>query len=130
MARKTLTLQDINDAADQQYGTVDIPVGDAVVKLVNPLRLSESKRKALRDWLKPEEEKTEEEKARAEADDRPAFEQAADFLYIVAQEAWMADKLKDALRDENGEGDQAKLKFVLEAYFDKEQVGKASSSEN
>jgi hypothetical protein len=129
MARKTLTLDDINEAADEQYGHLEIPLGGgSVVKLINPLRLSDAKRKELKAWMKPVDAaiKAEENGEEASEDDEDnAFDKAAELIHIVAETAAQAEKLVKALGR-----DQAKLKIVIEAYFDKESAGKASSSES
>lgn len=44
----TITLDSIREAADKQYGSTDIDLGnDVVVRLLNPLRLSKEKRDSL-----------------------------------------------------------------------------------
>jgi len=125
MARKTITLQDINEAADAQYGTLDIPVGDDLVQLVNPLRLTDEKLEELQYYVKKDEKKTDEEKAKDEADKRSSFDKAADLIRITAKDAALGDKLIEALH-----GDRAQMKYVIEQYFEQEEAGKASSSQD
>ncbi len=43
------TLDDIRAAADAKYGSTDIDLGDRVVRLLNPLRLSQQDRAKLRE---------------------------------------------------------------------------------
>ncbi len=51
-----LTLDSIRDAADKKYGSLEVDLGDKVVELKNPLRLSKEDRARLSDLKQPEDD--------------------------------------------------------------------------
>lgn len=117
----TFKLDDIRAAADRKYGTTDIEIGDQVVHLVNPLRLSESARdefSRLSASMKDDDEKDE-----SESGLKRQVERLEALLRCVAASVYEGDLLIDAVG-----GDLAVLAEVFEAYGEKEQVGEASPS--
>ena len=114
------TLDDIRNAAEAKYGSMDIPVGDVLVRLLNPLRLTKEKRSALiaaQKDLQVEEE-----------GDIPDIDQVELFqgiLRLVAENESQAEVLITALGD-----DLAVLAIVFEMYSKGTQAGEASASQD
>lgn len=116
-----LTLEDIADAAEAKFGSTDIPIGGATVKLVSPVRLGKLKREELLSLAKGSD-KTDEE------DDADLEEVAAKYVRIIelaADTENHAELLLSKLRDEDGSYDLAKLISVVQAYMKAQQVGEA-----
>ena len=114
MATK-VTLDSIREAAERKYGSYDIDLGEVTVKLLNPLRLSETKRGQLQ-ALEVEE---------AEENESDIHERLAETVRIVAADSTHAQALLDAV-----DGDLALLATIIEEYGDVVQVGEASPSQN
>lgn len=108
----SFTLDDIRAAAEAKYGAMEIDLGDDVVRLVNPLRLS----KAKRDELTAINDRLEEEGVDQEA----VFHDA---IRLVAETPGQATKLLKAVGS-----DLAILAEVFENYGKTTQVGEASAS--
>ncbi|GAB2329229.1 phage tail assembly protein [Streptomyces variabilis] len=103
------TLDDIRTAAEARYGSTDITVGERVVRLLNPLRLSKARREeltALQDQINTDG-----------ADQEELFAHA---IRLVAE----SEPAANALLKEIGE-DLAVLAQVFEIYGQATQVGEA-----
>lgn len=105
----TFTLDDIKAAADKQYASTIIELGDFTVELVNPLRLPDEKREALMGLQGKMEDEN--------ADQRETLEDA---IRLVAAKSIQADKLIEALG-----GDLALLAVVFQSYTEGTQAGEA-----
>jgi hypothetical protein len=125
----TLTLDDIQGAAEARFGTLDIPLANGkVLQLVNPLRLPKEARAELTtalaagkkaDGAKPED-----------ADVDESFGTLAELYQKVIRIAALddasgADQLLKALVLPSGEPDLAKLMVVVEKYMESQKVGEA-----
>ncbi|WP_372407204.1 phage tail assembly protein [Streptomyces luteireticuli] len=106
------TLDDIRAAADARYGSTDIAVGDDVVRLLNPLRLTRAKRDALSAL-----------QDRLGADDADQEELLSEAIRLVAENSEAADQLLNAVGT-----DLAVLAEIFERYGAGTQVGEASAS--
>jgi NACalpha-BTF3-like transcription factor len=118
----TFTLDSIREAAEKKYGSTDIEIPEGTVRLLNPLRLSKEKRKALmsiQDRLDTEEKEGEEKE---EVDQEEIL---ADAIRLVAEDAKLAEKLLKAVGD-----DMAMLAEIFSTYTGEAQVGEASASES
>ena len=119
----TFTLDDIRNAAEAKYGSTDIPVGDVLVRLLNPLRLTKEKRSALIAAQKDlEAEEGEEGKSVQDIDQVAVFQ---GILRLVAENEHQAELLIAELGD-----DLAVLASVFEVYSTGTQAGEASASQN
>lgn len=107
------TLDDIRAAAEAKYGSTDIETSKGTTKLVNPLRLSKTKRNKLTSIQE-----------RIDAGDDQA-EVLEDALRLVSATKAQADAL---LKDIDG--DLAVLVEVFNAYNESAQVGEASASDD
>ena len=107
----SFTLADIQAAADKKYGPTVIELPDGPVEMVNPIRLSKEKRKALADLDKADE-----------AGDIDVDEKLAELLKI-AMSASDAKKLSAAVK-----GDLAQLKEIVDRWSESSQPGEASPS--
>jgi Mycobacteriophage tail assembly protein len=106
------TLDDIRAAAEAQYGSTDIEIAEGVsVKLLNPLRMSEVKRKALVAASKRLQDEGE------DADQSAAFDE---IFGLIAENEGAAKKLIDALGD-----DLAMKAIIFEHYQEGTQAGEA-----
>lgn len=106
------TLDDIRAAAEARYGSTDITLGEHVVRLLNPLRLSKARREelaALQDEIN--------------ADGADQEELLAHAIRLVAE----SEAAANALLEEVGE-DLAVLAQVFELYGRGTQAGEASAS--
>lgn len=56
MAKKSFTLDDIRDAAEEKYGSVYIVVGDTECELINVLRLPKERRDVILNLAKEQDE--------------------------------------------------------------------------
>lgn len=116
----SFTLDDIRAAAEKKYGdlTIPLPEGDAV--LVNVLRLSKDKRKALKEV---------QTKAEADAEDPETDSDEGDVLResvrIVTQTKEQADRLLAEVGD-----DLTMLAVIFEQYTGDTEMGEASASQN
>lgn len=126
----TFSLDDIRAAADAKYGSLDIPLSEKqgdVVRLLNPLRMSEDQRKELQriqDKLNEAGDKSDSEEASEDA----IAEQTAlinEMLLAVAENKQAGQKLIDALN-----GDLAMTMVVFEKYTEGTQLGEASASQS
>lgn len=126
----TFSLDDIRAAADAKYGSLDIPLSEKqgdVVRLMNPLRMSEEQRKELQriqDKLNEAGDKSDSEEASEDA----IAEQTAlikEMLLAVAENKQAGQKLLDALN-----GDLAMTMVVFEKYTEGTQLGEASASQS
>ena len=116
----TFTLDDIREAAEAKYGSTDIPVGDVLVRLLNPLRLTKEKRSALMAAQKDLEAN--------EGDEEVDVDQVEVFqgiLRLVAENEHQAEVLIAELGD-----DLAILASVFEMYSAGTQAGEASASQD
>ena len=108
----TISLKDIQDAAEKKYGSLIIDLGEGdTVELVNALRLSKEKRRALTALEKREG---------ADAEDM-----LIESLRIVARDEHQANLLVQAVGD-----DLASLAEIMENYTKDTQVGEASPSQD
>jgi len=115
------TLDDIKAAAEAKYGSTDIEVGDVLVRLLNPLRLTKEKRSALiaaQKNLQPKEG----EDADEDVDQEEMFHE---ILTLVAENEHQANVLFGAIGD-----DLAQLASVFEMYSEGTQAGEASASQD
>lgn len=110
------TLDSIRDAAEAQYGSTDITLGDDVVRLLNPLRLPQDDRSKLVGLQK-------ELNGAAEDEDLDQVELIQRAIRLVAENDAKATLLIDAIGD-----DLAVLAQVFETYGKATQVGEASAS--
>lgn len=116
----TFTLDDIREAAEAKYGSTDIPVGDVLVRLLNPLRLTKEKRSALMAAQKDLE--AQEGEGVEDIDQVEVFQ---GILRLVAENEHQADVLIAELGD-----DLALLASVFEMYSAGTQAGEASASQD
>lgn len=125
----TFSLDQIKAAADAKYGSLDIPLSDKqgdVVRLLNPLRMSEAQRAELRviqDKLNEISASQEGEDEDAEPSEDAVKEQTdliAEMLLAVAENKVAGKKLLDALG-----GDLAMTMVVFEQYTEGTQAGEA-----
>jgi len=122
----TFSLDQIKAAADAKYGSLDIPLSDKagdVVRLLNPLRMSEAQRAELRTI----QDKLNDISAAAEGDEEPSEDAVkeqtdliAEMLLAVAENKVAGKKLLDALG-----GDLAMTMVVFEQYTEGTQAGEA-----
>lgn len=104
------SLDDIRDAAEKKYGTVEITFGDDSVRLTNPLRMSEERREklgAVQDEIN-------------EGDTAEVTEKLAEALRIAAEDVDAANRLLAAI-----DGDLPTLISVFETYTNGVQAGEA-----
>ena len=132
----TFSLDQIRAAADAKYGSLDIPLSDKdgdVVRLLNPLRMSEQQRaelQVIQNKLNDAADKSEEEgdgEEAAPAEDAVKEQTAliAELLLCVAENKTAGQKLLDALN-----GDLAMTMVVFEQYTEGTQLGEASASQS
>lgn len=113
----TVTLDSIRQAADAKYGSYDIDLGEGtILRLLNPLRLSEEKRAELKAVQKLLTDSTEDE----DADQVDLFQQA---IVVVADSADKAGRLFEAIGR-----DLALYAEIFAGYGEGTQVGEASAS--
>ena len=117
----TFTLDSIRDAAEAKYGSMDIPVGDVLVRLLNPLRLTKEKRSAL---IAAQKDLEVQEKSEGveNVDQAVVFQ---NILRLVAENDFQAEALVTELGD-----DLAVLASVFEMYSEGTQAGEASASQD
>ena len=113
----TITLDSIREAAEAKYGSTDIQIGDEVVRLLNPLRLTKEKRQRLVETQK----QLDTDAAKAAEVDQEAL--LSESIRIVAAGPQQAQLLLDAVA-----GDLAVLAEIFAAYSKGAQVGEASAS--
>ncbi|MER8116273.1 phage tail assembly protein [Streptomyces sp. NPDC094031] len=106
-------LDDIRAAAERKYGSTDITFGDDTVRLLNPLRLSKTRREALA--------KLQEEMGRDDVDQADAL---ADAIRTIAESDQAAEKLLTAV-----DMDLAILAEIFGHYGESTQAGEASASQ-
>lgn len=125
----TFSLDQIKAAADAKYGSLDIPLSEKqgdVVRLLNPLRMSEAQRTELRviqDKLNDIAAANEDGDEDAEPTEDAVKEQTdliAEMLMAVAENKAAGKKLLDALG-----GDLAMTMIVFEQYTEGTQAGEA-----
>lgn len=128
----TFSLDQIRAAADAKYGSLDIPLSDKpgdVVRLLNPLRMSEEQRKELQviqNKLNDAADKDSGEDEQASEDAIAAqTELIKEMLLAVAENKQAGQKLLDALN-----GDLAMTMVVFEQYTEGTQLGEASASQS
>lgn len=109
----SFSLDSIRAAAERKYGSTDITFGEDVVRLLNPLRLSAARRKAL---LALQEEMGNEDNDQAEL--------LAKAIRTVAESEKAAEKLLDEVSE-----DLAILAEIFGHYGESTQVGEASASQ-
>ena len=110
-----VTLDSIREAAEKKYGSYDIELGGGnVVRLLNPLRLSESARKRLA--------ALEEQEGGDDTDS--VAERLHETVRIIAESPEQAAKLIEAVN-----GDLGVLATIIEQYGDAAEVGEASPSQ-
>lgn len=110
----TISLTDIQEAAQERYADLEVETGDDTLVLVNALRLSKANRKKLFALLDKEDEAED----AAPEDIEDVFD---DVFKIVASKAHAATLI----------GYDAPVKAtIFENYTKATQVGEASSSEN
>jgi tail assembly protein len=107
----SITLADIQAAADKKYGPLVIELPDGNVELTNPIRLSKDKRKALADL------------DAADADGEVDVDEKVAACIKLAAKPADAKRLLAALG-----GDLAQLKEVIEQWSASSQPGEASPS--
>jgi Mycobacteriophage tail assembly protein len=113
------TLDNIRDAAEAKYGSMDIPVGAILVRLLNPLRLTKEKRSAL---IAAQKDLEAEEKEGVENIDQ--VEVFRKILRLIAENEIQAEALIAELGD-----DLALLASVFEMYSEGTQAGEATASQ-
>lgn len=122
----TFTLDDIRAAADAQYGSLDIPLSakkNDVVRLLNPLRMSDTQRKALQGIQNRINEIGKDEEGNETPTEDAIAEQTdliKEMLLTVAENRIAGQKLLDVLN-----GDLAALMVVFERYTEGTQAGEA-----
>ena len=122
----TFSLDQIKAAADAKYGSLDIPLSDKqgdVVRLLNPLRMSEAQRAELRviqDKLNDISASQEGEDEVSEDAVKEQTDLIAEMLLAVAENKTAGQKLLDALG-----GDLAMTMVVFEQYTEGTQAGEA-----
>lgn len=130
----TFSLDSIREAADAKYGSLDIPLSDKdgdVVRLLNPLRMSEQQRAELQiiqNKLNDAAEKDEDGDEDAPASEDAIKEQTElinELLLCVAENKQAGQKLLDALG-----GDLAMTMIAFEKYTEGTQLGEASASQS
>ena len=110
-----VTLDSIREAAEKKYGSYDIDLGeDGVVRLLNPLRLSEGARNRLAALEEQEDE----------GDTDNVAERLQETVRIIAESPEQAAKLIEAVN-----GDLGVLATIIEQYGDAAEVGEASPSQ-
>ena len=110
-----VTLDSIREAAEKKYGSYDIELGGGnVVRLLNPLRLSEDARKRLA--------ALEEQEGGDDTDS--VAERLHETVRIIAESQEQAAKLIEAVG-----GDLGVLATIIEQYGDAAEVGEASPSQ-
>ncbi|MGA5019249.1 phage tail assembly protein [Streptomyces griseoincarnatus] len=109
----SFSLDDIRAAAERKYGSTDITIGEDVVRLLNPLRLSKARRDALL--------ALQDEMGKDDADQAELLSQA---IRTIAESEKAADKLLEAVG-----GDLAILAEIFGHYGESTQVGEASASQ-
>lgn len=113
----SVTLDSIRQAADAKYGSYDIELTDGtVVRLLNPLRLSDEKRAELKAAQKALSASTDDDEAE-DVDQVTGFENV---LRVVAQTPEQGDALCAAVNR-----DLAVLAEIFRAYGKNTQVGEA-----
>jgi hypothetical protein len=113
----TITLDSIREAAEAKYGSTDIQIGDEVVRLLNPLRLTKEKRQRL---VETQKQLDTDPATAAEVDQEALLSES---IRIVAAGPQQAQLLLDAVG-----GDLAVLAEIFAAYSKGAQVGEASAS--
>ena len=108
----SITLADIQAAADRKYGPLVIELADGPVELVNPIRLSKEKRKKL----------TTINDGTESGDVEGVEDKLADVIRLAMKPA-EAKRLLAAVG-----GDLAQLKEIVETWTASAQVGEASPS--
>ncbi|NUV86592.1 hypothetical protein G6W61_10270 [Streptomyces sp. KAI-26] len=109
----SFSLDDIRAAAERKYGSTDITFGDDTVRLLNPLRLSKTRRDALA--------KLQDEMGREDVDQAEAL---ADAIRTIAESDKAAEKLLQAV-----DMDLAILAEIFGHYGESTQAGEASASQ-
>ncbi|KOG26821.1 phage tail assembly protein [Streptomyces viridochromogenes] len=110
----SFSLDDIRAAAERKYGSTDITFGEDTARLVNPLRLSKTRRDAL---LAVQE--------KMGAEDADQAELLADAIRTIAESEKAAEKLLDTVG-----GDLAVLAEIFAHYGESTQAGEASASQD
>lgn len=124
----TFTLDDIAEAADKAYGSMDIPLSDGrTVQLRNALRLSKAERKelqALQAQLGEDADKEDGEESAVpdDIDEAKIFE---DSLILVASNKAAGEQLVKDL-----DHDLGKLITVFKLYNKDTELGEASASQD
>lgn len=114
------TLQQINDAAEEQFGPFVIPdVPGGPVTLLNPTRMSKDKRRKLVQLQSTINNPDAAEEDQIDA----ALEGMRDMVTLVAKTKAEGDRLLKAIGD-----DQGKLMIVLQEYGKASRTGEASPS--
>jgi len=125
----TFSLDQIKAAADAKYGSLDIPLSDKqgdVVRLLNPLRMSEAQRSELRaiqdklNEISASQEGDDEDSEPSEDAVKEQTDLIAEMLLAVAENKTAGQKLLDALG-----GDLAMTMVVFEQYTEGTQAGEA-----
>lgn len=110
-----ITLDDIRTAAHARYGSTDIAIdATRTVRLLNPLRLTKTRRGELADLQK-----------RLSAEDADQEKAISDMIRCVADSRAGGDALIKAAA-----GDLAVLATIIERYSEGTQVGEASASQS
>lgn len=118
----SITLDSIRDAIDAKYGSYDIELGDTIVSLLNPLRLSPEARKALGEVSLGKDDESEDD-----GDAEEHIQKLVDIVQIVAATPKQANDLIKALSP-YGYVDVAMLSHVVSEYMEQQKVGEASAS--
>lgn len=105
----TFSLDQIREAAEAKYGSTDIELGDDVVRLLNPLRLSKDKRAKLTNL-----------QAELENEESDQEQIMADAIVLVAENTAKGKALVKTIG-----GDLAVLAEIFELYGKSSQVGEA-----
>ncbi|WP_263729959.1 phage tail assembly protein [Cellulomonas sp. SG140] len=108
----TMTLDDIRAAAEAKYGSFDVELDGSTVRLVNPLRMTKAKRKAVLDL---------QSKLNDEGSDQE--ELLGELIVAVAENPSAGKALVKSIG-----GDLAMLAVLFEGYSQQVQVGEASAS--
>ncbi|MGW8743553.1 phage tail assembly protein [Streptomyces sp. NPDC055794] len=109
----SFSLDDIRAAAERKYGSTDITFGDEKVRLLNPLRLSKTRREALA--------KLQDQMGKDDVDQADAL---ADAIRTIAESDQAAEKLLTAV-----DMDLAILAEIFGHYGESTQAGEASASQ-
>lgn len=113
------TLDSIREAAEAKYGSTDIPFAEGkVVRLLNPLRLEKSKRRALMSIQDRLDSDKDEDK------DVDQEEVLIDAIHLVADDDQMATDFLAEIGN-----DLAVLAEVFSIYTKESQAGEASASQ-